>query len=154
MLRPPEVVWVGLPRVLAGLGLSRWEQQFPEDGRVERTKDASVEVDDSPEGRPQLGQLGAQRPEGGGRLWTPFSEAALQRGPEEAPRSLAYECADRVVVLPKLRYLSAQQTPALPRRRRSPPLARGFSQQLQRRLPEPRQRLLQVGFPAAPGTQH
>jgi len=89
MLRPPEVVWVGLPRVLAGLGLSRWEQQFPEDGRVERTKDASVEVDDSPEGRPQLGQLGAQRPEGGGRLWTPFSEAALQRGPEEAPRSLA-----------------------------------------------------------------
>lgn len=78
------VVWVsrGLPWVVPRLGLSRWEQQFPEDGCIERTKDRLVEADDSPKGRPQRGELGAHQPEGRGQLWTPFSGASLQHGLE------------------------------------------------------------------------
>lgn len=84
--RSPEVFLVALSLawVLPGLGLSWWEQQFPEDGCVEGTKDRSVEVDDSPKGRPQLGELSSHQPEGSGQLWTPFSGAALQHGLEEA----------------------------------------------------------------------
>lgn len=81
---------LSLAWVVLGLGLSWWEQQFPEDGCVEGAEDHSVEVDNSPEGRPQVGELGAHQPEGRGRLWTPFSWAALQRGLEEALHSFSY----------------------------------------------------------------
>lgn len=92
MLRSSEVVRVAvsLARVFPGLDLSWWEQQFPEDGRTEGTKDGSVEVDDSPKGRPQLGELSAHQPEGSGQLWTPFSGAALQHGLEEALNPFSY----------------------------------------------------------------
>lgn len=94
MLRSSKVVRVAasLAWVFPGLdlGLSWWEQQFPEDGRTEGTKDGSVEVDDSPKGRPQLGELSAHQPEGSGQLWTPFSWAALQHGLEEALNPFSY----------------------------------------------------------------
>lgn len=85
MFRSPSVVRVSLSlaRVLPGLSPSWLEQQFPEDGRIEGTKDCLVEVDDSPEGRPQLNKLSTQQPEGSRQLWTPFSRAAPQRGLKE-----------------------------------------------------------------------
>ena len=85
LLSSTAVVWVAsrLAWVLRGLGVSRWEQQFPENWSIEGTKDGSVEVDDSPKGGSQLGQLSTHQPEGSGRLWTPFTWAALQHGLEE-----------------------------------------------------------------------